>query len=254
MPILFRQLDSLINLGIGYLTLSRAVNTLSSGEHQRLRLASLLSNRLNYTLFVLDEISRGLHPLDVANLLDILRTLLQGGNTIVAIDHHPLVTAQADWIIQLGPGSGRHGGQVLTMGGEKPSTAIDFKIPSANGSQSKSQPIAIASAMIHNLKHLDLSIPAKGLTVLCGVSGSGKSTLLHRVIHESAMAGRPVNCATVSGLDQFKQIYSFTPTNPVRYGSERLNDFLGITAIIYDEFVRAAGKAANRSRLPSKAG
>jgi excinuclease ABC subunit A len=249
MPILFRQLDSLVNLGIGYLTLSRAVNTLSSGEHQRLRLASLLGNRLNYTLFVLDEISRGLHPLDVANLLDILRALLHGGNTIVAIDHHPLVTTQADWNIQLGPGSGKHGGQVLYMGNKKPSTTIDLKIPSAKGSQSRFQNIVITSAMVNNLRHLDLNIPAQGLTVLCGVSGSGKSTLLHRVIHESALAGRPVNCAAVSGLDQFKQIYSFTPTNPVRYGSEKLNDFLGITGSIYDEFVRAAGKTANRSTL-----
>ena len=120
LPVLMRQLDSLIKLGIGYLTLSRAVATLSSGEHQRLRLASLLANRLNYTLFILDEISRGLHPFDVANLLDILRDLLPGGNTIVAVDHHPLVTAQADWTIQLGPGSGRQGGQVLYMGSEKP--------------------------------------------------------------------------------------------------------------------------------------
>ena len=249
MPIMFRQFHILVNLGIGYLTLSRAVNTLSSGEHQRMRLASLLGNRLNYTLFVLDEISRGLHPLDVANLLDILRALLQGGNTIVAIDHHPLVTAQADWIIQLGPGSGRHGGQVLYMGSEKPLTTIDLKISPADGSQSISQPIVIASAMVHNLKQLNLSIPSTGLTVLCGVSGSGKSTLLHRVIHESAMAGRPVNCTEISGLDQFKQICSFTPTNPVRYSSERLNDFLGITGIIHDEFVRAAGKTANRSYL-----
>ena len=248
MPILFRQLDSLVNLGIGYLTPSRAVETLSSGEHQRLRLASLLGNRLNYTLFILDEISRGLHPLDVANLLDILRSLLQGGNTIVAIDHHPLVTAQADWIIQLGPGSGKQGGQVLYMGSKKPSLTIDLKI-SSPGAPPGSRPIIIASAMAHNLKHMDLSIPAKGLTVLCGVSGSGKSTLLHRVIHESAMAGRAVNCSQVSGLDQFKQICAFTPMNPVRCGSERLDDFLGKTAVIYDAFVRAAGQTVNRSQL-----
>jgi len=249
MPILVRQLDSLVNLGIGYLTPSRAVETLSSGEHQRLRLASLLGNRLNYTLFILDEISRGLHPFDVANLLDILRTLLQGGNTIVAIDHHPLVTAQADWIIQLGPGSGKQGGQVLYMGNKKPSLTIDLKISSVPDAPPGSQPIIIASAMAHNLKHMDLSIPAKGLTVLCGVSGSGKSTLLHRVIHESAMAGRAVNCSQVSGLDQFKQICAFTPMNPVRYGSERLNDFLDKTAVVYDAFVRAAGQTANRSQL-----
>jgi excinuclease ABC subunit A len=249
MPILFRQLHSLVNLGIGYLTLSRAVNTLSGGEHQRLRLASLLSNRLNYTLFVLDEISRGLHPLDVSNLLEILRTLLQGGNTIVAIDHHPLVTAQADWIIQLGPDNGKHGGRVLSMGSEKPQSAIDLKIPAPAASPLGPRPIVISSARVHNLKHLNLTIPAKGLTVLCGVSGSGKSTLLHRVIYESAIAGHPVNCSGLSGLDQFKQVYQFMPMNPARYGSKRLHDFLNVSGTIYDAFVRAAGKTVNRSQL-----
>ena len=124
MPLLLLQLHTLIDLGIGYLTLSRAVNTLSSGEHQRVRLASLLANRLNHTLFIMDEMSRGLHPLDVANLLAILRRLLPGGNTIVAIDHHPLVSDQADWLIRLGPGSGRQGGHVLSMGSEKPARPV----------------------------------------------------------------------------------------------------------------------------------
>ncbi len=249
MPVLVRQLGSLIQLGIGYLTLSRAVDTLSSGEHQRLRLASLLANRLNHTLFILDEISRGLHPFDVANLLGVLRALLPGGNTIVAVDHHPLVIAQADWTIRLGPGSGRQGGQVLYMGSEKPSSPIDLKIIPAAASPAKARHIVISSAMIHNLNRLDLSIPADGLTVLCGVSGSGKSTLLHRVIHESAIAGHPVNCTALGGLDQFRQICSFMPANPLRYGGEKLHDFLDVTGAVHDAFVQAAGKPADRSRL-----
>jgi excinuclease ABC subunit A len=249
MPILLRQVDSLVNLGIGYLTLSRAVNTLSSGEHQRLRLASLLANRLSHTLFILDEISRGLHPLDIIGLLASLRALLPGGNTIVAIDHHPLVAAQADWTIQLGPGSGSRGGQVLYCGNQKPPAAMAMTISAAAVPQAKSRPIVITRATVHNIDRLDVSIPGQGLTVLCGVSGSGKSTLLHRVIHESAVAGQPVNCSMANGLDQFKQVCSFTPANPVRHGGERLHDFLGITAIMHNEFVRAAGKPADRSRL-----
>ena len=249
MPIMVRQLDSLINLGIGYLAPSRAVETLSSGEHQRLRLASLLGNRLNHTLFVLDEISRGLHPFDVSNLLAILHTLLQGGNTIVAIDHHPLVAAQADWFIRMGPGSGRQGGQVLAMGSKKPSWTIALDLPPASGIKAGSRPIVIASAAAHNLKRLDLNIPSRGLTVLCGVSGSGKSTLLHRVIHESAVAGHPVHCAKVSGLDQFKQVCAFVPMNPQRCGGERLSDFLGVNTAIHDAFVRAAEGTADRPRL-----
>ncbi len=247
MPILFRQCRSLINLGIGYLTLSRAVNTLSSGEHQRLRLASLLANRLNHTMFIIDEISRGLHPLDIAGLLASLRTLLPGGNTIVAVDHHPLVTTQADWIIQLGPGSGSRGGQLLFMGKEKPSPQAAIRVAATTSPEPQEQDIVIASASIHNLKGLDLRIPGRGLTVLCGVSGSGKSTLLHRVVHESAVAGRPVNCAGLCGLDRFKQVSLFTPVNPVRTGNERLSDFLGSTAIIYDEFLRSASGTAGHT-------
>lgn len=249
MPLLRRQLDSLIRLGIGYLTLSRSVDTLSSGEHQRLRLASLLANRLNYTLFILDEISRGLHPFDVANLLGVLRDLLPGGNTIVAVDHHPLVIAQADWTIRLGPGSGSRGGRVLDMGGEAPATPGDLEIAAAPGAPGQSRPITISSATIHNLQRLDLSLPAEGLTVLCGVSGSGKSTLLHRVLHESAQAGRPVHCVALSGLDRFREIRSFAPMNPLRCGGERLHDFLGVTGRIHGAFTRDIASATERARV-----
>jgi len=244
MPMLSRQVLGLIDLGIGYLTLSRAVNSLSSGEHQRLRLASLLSNRLNFTLFVLDEVSRGLHPFDVARLISALKPLLHGGNTLVAVDHHPLVAAAADWTIRLGPGSGQRGGQVLFMGKEKPSPQAAIRITATASPEAQEQDIVIASAAIHNLKGLDLRIPGQGLTVLCGVSGSGKSTLLHRVIHESAMAGRPVNCAGLRGIDRFRQVSLFTPGNPVRTGNEKLIDFLGDTSFIYNEFLRSASGTA----------
>ncbi len=249
LPLLRRQLDSLIRLGIGYLTLGRSVDTLSGGEHQRLRLASLLANRLNYTLFILDEISRGLHPFDVSGLLGILRDLLPGGNTIVAVDHHPLVIAQADWTIRLGPASGGQGGRVQQMGRETPLPPGAGLTPPLSRSRGKNRPIAISAATIHNLDHLSLEIPADGMTVLCGVSGSGKSTLLHRVIHESAMAGHAVNCAALSGLDRFRQVCSFTPANPMRCGNERLDDFLGVTGAIHDEFARAAGDKAERARV-----
>jgi excinuclease ABC subunit A len=248
MPALLRQLDSLIRLGIGYLTLSRAVDTLSSGEHQRLRLASLLANRLNHTLFILDEMSRGLHPFDVSNLLGILRELLQGGNTIAAVDHHPLVISQADWTVRLGPGSGRHGGRVLYMGNEKPAPRGEATMTAA-GIPTGIRPIVIGSAKVNNLDRLDLSIPATGLTVCCGVSGSGKSTLLHRVIHESFLAGQPVHCTVLSGLEHFRQTVSFSPRNPLRYGSEKLSDFLDLTDAIHGEFIRAAGRPGDRSQL-----
>jgi excinuclease ABC subunit A len=209
----------------------------------------LLANRLNYTLFIMDEVSRGLHPLDIANLLAGLRNLLPGGNTIVAIDHHPLVSGQADWIIRLGPGSGKRGGRVVFMGAEKPSLALDIRIVAGAGSRSGPPPIVIAGARIHNLKNLDLSIPACGLTVMCGVSGSGKSTLLHRVIHESAMSGRAVNCAALSGLERFRQVSAFAPANPAHYGGETLADFMDMTGPIYEEFARAAGEAATRALI-----
>ena len=249
MPVLSRQLRTMVDLGIGYLTLSRSVNTLSSGEHQRLRLASLLANRLNHTLFIMDEMSRGLHPLDVANLLVHLRRLLPGGNTILAIDHHPLVSGQADWLIRLGPGSGRHGGQVLSMGSEPLSFPLDIPIPASGSPRSAIPAIAITAATIHNLERLDVKIPAQGLTVLCGVSGSGKSTLLHRVIHESALAGHAVNCAAVSGLERFRQVHVFAPANPLHCGSDRLADFMAVLPGIAEQFAGAAADPAFRARL-----
>jgi excinuclease ABC subunit A len=99
---------------------------------------------------------------------------------------------------------------------------------------------------MHNLKGLDLRIPGQGFTVLCGVSGSGKSTLLHRVIHESALAGRPLNCAAAAGLDRFRQVHSFRPVNPSRGGSDRVLDLLGAAAAVHDTFLRGAGQTAAR--------
>ena len=141
------------------------------------------------------------------------------------------------------------------MGQEKPSSPAAIRVAANASPEQQEQDIVIASAAIHNLKGLDLRIPGQGLTVLCGVSGSGKSTLLHRVIHESAMAGRPVNCTGLRGLDRFKQVSLFTPTNPVRTGNERLSDFLESTAFIYDEFLgSASGTAGPANRKKSLLG
>ncbi|HOW45045.1 MAG TPA: AAA family ATPase [Candidatus Aminicenantes bacterium] len=246
MPALDRQLRTLLRLGLGYLTLARGADTLSSGEHQRLRLSSLLANRLNFTLFVLDEISRGLHPHDVANLVSILRGLLRGGNTIVAVDHHPLVAAQADWTIRLGPGGGQRGGAVTFMGRETAAAAAGMEIREAADMDKARGVIAVSAARIHNLDGLDLAIPPRGLTVLSGVSGSGKSTLMHRVIHESARAGRPVHCAALEGLERFAQVLSFAPLNPRRCGGERVIDFLGAAPAVFKAFAQAADPAGRR--------
>ena len=248
MPALDRQLQTLLRLGLGYLSLARGADTLSSGEHQRLRLSSLLANRLNFTLFVLDEISRGLHPLDVASLLPILRGLLQGGNTIVAVDHHPLVAAQADWTIRLGPGGGRRGGEVTYMGRGPEAPVAKVEMRADRGTGDAGGVIAVSAARIHNLDGLDLAMPAQGLTVLCGVSGSGKSTLLHRVIRESALAGRPVHCAALAGLQRFAQVLSFIPLNPRRCGNEKVIDFLGAAPAAFKAFAQEAEPSA-RQRL-----
>lgn len=248
MPALESRLVTLTRLGLGYLTLARGADTLSSGEHQRLRLSSLLANRLNFTLFVLDEISRGLHPLDVANLISILRGLLRGGNTIVAVDHHPLVAAQADWTIRLGPGGGRRGGEVTYMGRAAPPPPAGVEIRAAGSPGDAGGVIAVTAARIHNLDGIDLAIPAQGLTVLSGVSGSGKSTLMHRVIHESALAGRPVHCAALEGLERFARVLSFAPLNPQRCGNERVIDLLRAAPAVFKAFARAA-EPAERLRL-----
>lgn len=215
--------SNLIEVGLGYLTLDRTLPSLSAGESQRIRLAGVLGSGLTGVLYVLDEPTTGLHPHDTAKLLKTLRRIQEAGNTVLVIEHDLEVIASADYIIDVGPGGGSQGGEIVVSGtpaevmacatsntgkylARKASTLINYPRPREN------RVLTIRGACEHNLKGIDVSIPVNQLVVLTGVSGSGKSTFLFGILdkvarehfnHSSAIPGK---YASVQGLSHFNRV------------------------------------------------
>ena len=185
----------LLEVGLGYLSLNRATRTLSGGEAQRIGLANSLGSQLVDTLYVLDEPSIGLHPRDVSRLLSLLKRLRTAGNTVLVVEHDLEAIRAADYMVELGPGSGEHGGRVVFAGplaraGESPLTgayltgARKIAVPSARRSLGPRW-ITLTGAREHNLRDVSVRVPIGALTVVTGVSGSGKSTLVHDVLYRA---------------------------------------------------------------------
>jgi excinuclease ABC subunit A len=188
-----QRLHFLSDVGLGYLTLNRAANTLSGGESQRIRLATSLGSNLVGSLYILDEPSIGLHPRDTHRLIQVLKNLRDKGNTVVVVEHEQLVMEAADRIVDIGPEAGTLGGQLVFEGtysdlvkkgktltgqylrGEK---SIDFPAKPRKWNRS----ILLEGANEHNLKNIDVEFPLHALTVVTGVSGSGKTTLIKKIL------------------------------------------------------------------------
>jgi len=197
-----QRLKFLNDVGLEYLTLDRLSSTLSGGEAQRISLATCLGSRLVGACYVLDEPSIGLHSRDTSRLLRILAELRDLGNTIIVVEHDPDVMKAADYIIDLGPGAGAHGGNIIFDGDYKAllspgNTSLTGQY--LRGEKQVSPPrqrrepdprkmVRLYGAHMHNLKGVDVAIPLGLLTVVTGVSGSGKSTLVHDVIYKSLQA------------------------------------------------------------------
>jgi excinuclease ABC subunit A len=237
------RLGLLDEIGAGYLTLARRTQTLSGGESQRINLATVLGGGLIGTLFVLDEPTIGLHAADTARLIDILHSIRGIGNTVVVVEHDKDVMAAADNIVDLGPGAGREGGEVIFSGafnkflGHKDSaTALYLRGERRITVQPVRRPptgevIGIRGASEHNLKNIDVEIPLGLLCCVTGVSGSGKSTLVHDVFYANAMKARAEwqkrvgECEGIDGLERIAKIEMVdqspigrTPrSNPVTY-------------------------------------
>ena len=217
----------LMDLGLGYLTLDRASSTLSTGERQRMQLARAVRNRTTGVLYVLDEPSIGLHPSNIVGLTGVMHDLVNDGNSVVLVDHDTQILSEADWIIEMGPGAGLDGGQVIAKGtveqlkdcaASKIGRFLDGGGKRLRKTASESEmfdkgTIKLSTGAIHTVKPLTAEIPKGRLTVVTGVSGSGKTTLILESLIpglEAAIEGRKppehVISAEPGGIDRIKLI------------------------------------------------
>ena len=246
------RIGFLRDVGLGYLTLSRLSNTLSGGESQRINLATSLGSSLVGSLYILDEPSIGLHSRDTDRLISVLRKLQQLGNTVVVVEHDEDIMRAADWIIDVGPEAGRHGGEIVYKGpidnlehDHKSYTARyltgELSIPVPSSRRKWRDYIEVQGAREHNLKNIDVKIPLNVLTVVTGVSGSGKSTLVRDILYRALMRHFDNPCdapglhtAVVGDLHRLSGV-EFVDQNPIGRSS-RSNPATYVKA--YDEIRR----------------
>ena len=192
------RLQFLLDVGLDYLTLSRAAGTLSGGEAQRIRLATQIGSGLVGVLYVLDEPSIGLHQRDNRRLIDTLTKLRDMGNTLIVVEHDEDTMREADWIVDVGPGAGEHGGQVVHSGtydellknkrsitGDYMAGRREIEVPATRRPVDKKRRVKVFGARENNLKNVDVVFPLGVFTAVTGVSGSGKSTLVNDILYPS---------------------------------------------------------------------
>ena len=211
------RLKFLLEVGLDYITLDRMTFTLSGGEAQRINLAAALSTSLVGILFILDEPSIGLHARDNHRLIEILKSLKDIGNTVMIVEHDPEIIKSGEYLIDLGPGAGEAGGDVVFAGSMKdfmnfPNSLTaeymrgekEIKVPKKR--RISRNFIAIKDAYKHNLKHLNIKIPLNAFTCITGVSGSGKSTLLYDVLYQGWRGEARNGFKEISGKDKADKI------------------------------------------------
>ncbi len=260
------RLQFLVDVGLSYLTLSRATATLSGGESQRIRLATQIGSSLMGVLYILDEPSIGLHQRDNDKLLGTLKHLRDLGNTLIVVEHDEDTMKAADFIVDVGPGAGSHGGQIVAAGslqdivncpdsitGQYLSGVKKIPVPSRRR-QGNGQSLTIQGAAENNLKDVDVSIPLGTLTCVTGVSGSGKSSLVGEVLNKTLLSKlnhartRPGACKSIQGLEYLDKVIDIdqspigrTPrSNPATY-TGIFNDIRDLYASTADAKMRGYG-------------
>ncbi len=268
-PAVLRELAGrvgyLLDVGLGYLTLERQARTLSGGEAQRIHLASALGSLLIGTMYALDEPTVGLHASDARRLLGVLKRLRDFGNTVVVVEHDPSMIEGADYVVELGPGGGSQGGQVMhagppgpklaSMGGKAGRVLLMRAIAHERRFTKRDPAIRIHGAREHNLRDLNIAIPLGRMTCITGVSGSGKSTLVENVLYnnwlrrqgESAEAGE---CDRIEGLELIGEVVHMGQELPAR--SMRSNPATYLK--IYDEIRKlfASSPEARRQKIQAR--
>lgn len=185
-----KKLQNIVNIGLQYLTLDRRTDTLSGGESQRIKMVRNLGNNLTDLLYIFDEPSIGLHPKDLQNISSIIQQIRDKGNTVLIVEHDPDLIKIADWVIDMGPQSGKKGGEIVYQGTfdglkkSKGKTGLYFaKTPTISKEpRSAKGCLEIENANLYNLKNVNVKIPKNVMTVVTGVAGSGKSTLINKVL------------------------------------------------------------------------
>ncbi len=260
------RLQFLMDVGLQYLTLSRAAATLSGGESQRIRLATQIGSSLMGVLYILDEPSIGLHQRDNDKLLQTLKRLRDLGNTLIVVEHDEDTMRAADYIVDVGPGAGSHGGEIVAAGaledilknprsvtGQYLSGVKKIPVPSARRA-GNGESLTIRGAVENNLKDIDVSIPLGTLTCVTGVSGSGKSSLVGEVLNKILLGKlnhartRPGACRCVEGLEHLDKVIDIdqspigrTPrSNPATY-TGLFNDIRDLFASTADAKMRGYG-------------
>ena len=260
------RLKFLTDVGLQYLTLARSAGTLSGGESQRIRLATQIGSSLMGVLYILDEPSIGLHQRDNDKLLETLKRLRDLGNTLIVVEHDEDTMRAADFIVDVGPGAGIHGGQIVAAGtledvlatensltGQYLSGVKKIPVPSRRRAGNGSN-LEILGARENNLKNIDVSIPLGTLTCVTGVSGSGKSSLVGEVLNKTLLARlnhartRPGICDAIEGMEYLDKVIDIdqspigrTPrSNPATY-TGLFNDIRDLYASTNDAKIRGYG-------------
>lgn len=262
-----QRLQFMMDVGLDYLTLDRASSTLSGGEAQRIRLATQIGAGLVGVLYVLDEPSIGLHPRDTGRLLNTLKSLRDLGNTVVVVEHDENTIRSADFVVDLGPGAGKHGGEIVAAGtpeeilrAEKSLTAQYLRgdraipIPSTRRPYRNRPCLELLGAREHNLKNISVQIPMGTFTCVTGVSGSGKSTLVHDILYP-ALAKRltrarvkPGQHDRITGAEGIDKVIVIDQDPIGRTPRSNPATYTGVFSDIRDLFARTAEARARGYR------
>lgn len=272
------RLTFLVNVGLNYLSLARAAETLSGGEAQRIRLASQIGSGLVGVMYVLDEPSIGLHQRDNARLLNTLIQLRDLGNTVIVVEHDEETIRHADHVVDIGPGAGKHGGTVVAEGtpadicaNEKSLTGrylagLEFiPVPAKRTALDPDRCLQLTGANGHNLKQIDVTIPVGLFTCVTGVSGSGKSTLVNATLYPAVAAqlnlmhDKPAPHEKLTGLDHFDKIIAIDQSPIGRTPRSNPATYTGLFTPIRDLFTqtqeaRARGYKPGRFSFNVKGG
>ncbi len=264
------RLQFLIDVGLDYLTLSRSAGTLSGGEAQRIRLATQIGSGLMGVLYILDEPSIGLHQRDNAKLLSALKGLRDLGNTLIVVEHDEETMREADYLLDIGPGAGVHGGSIVVQGTPaevmkcKDSVTADYlsgrkviPVPEKRR-EVTDRSIRVKGARENNLKNIDVDIPVGVITAVTGVSGSGKSSLINEIVFKSAAAQinksnvRAGKCDSIEGLEYLDKVVNIDQSPIGRTPRSNPATYTGVFDTIRDMFSRtpdARARGYNKGRF-----